>query len=479
MGYYQHRFKLSAVLDDLSTTGLPVDRERQSALRDYIATEETRLLAELQRLIPRELLPFKEYKGWPKDLRESVKAAGLYVKRCLPVQFPEFVAAGGYEFVEEVLTKLLPFNPDSHQQILNYLRYMNYEIPLHIDTKKPTTGQKEIESLILDTDDAVLKTIAKAKKLTKLGGVYCSGDWMPGSDGRVHGTFRFGTTVGQTSCVRPNQQQFPGHSDPDDLWLTPIMEAIKGCIRAQPGHVFVKLDAKGAHSRMQAFLAEDASYYRLSNLGTHAFNTAHYVGVEDRDTLLAMADGPLLKRLKEIKKQYDWEYNFAKRVSFNMQYLGGAEKAAHTLRVPVLQVVALMELIKGLFPKSFKEFPEKVRRQMKQHPRLMSQQGACRWLWEPDIQQGVAFAVANEFHCHWQSGLIRLHERGLMQKYEACNFCHDDIWFHVREKLADECIERCREELEQPSSVLVNSLGHFQVNTEVQRGYDMQHLEDV
>jgi hypothetical protein len=321
--------------------------------------------------------------------------------------------------------------------------------------------------------------VAKIKKLTKLGGTYCGGDWIPKEDGRVHGTFRFGTASGQTSCTNPNQQQWPTHYDPDDTWLQPLMDQIKGCIRAEPGHIFVKIDAKGAHSRMQAFLAEDAAYYRLSNLGTHAFNTAHYVGVEDRNELIALPDDALAKRFKEIKKQYDWEYNFAKRVSFNMQYLGGAQKAAHTLRVPVIEVVALMELIKGLFPKSFIDFPESVRQRLKQHPRLVSAHKSCRWIWDDDVQQAVAFSVANEFHCHWQSSLVRLRERGLTKCFQMTNFCHDDAWFHPAETDVDDCIRLCREELERPSTVLVNSLGAFQVNTEVQIGYDMLNLRDA
>ena len=257
------------------------------------------------------------------------------------------------------------------------------------------------------------------------------------------------------------------------------MQQIKGCIRAPEGRIFVKLDAKGAHSRMQAWLAEDPDYYRLSNLGTHAFNTAYHVGVPDRDQLLAMDDTALLKRFKEIKREYDYEYNFAKRVSFNMQYLGGAEKAAHTLRVPVMEVVTLMEMIKGLFPRSFKDFPDSVKQQLREHARLVSAAKCPRWIWNNDVQQAVAFMVANPFHVHWQAGLTRLYQQGVLHRYRVVNFCHDDVWLLPTEEQADECIVACRTELEKPSTTLVNSMGAFQVNTEASVGYDMQNMRDA
>lgn len=529
-GYREHKLRFSLVLDDLHETGLPVDRERQDKLRETINSEDARLLRELQALVPEHLQSLHPEFGYvtaPKSLMEIISngydpaqpplvelasTRGYLVERMVTaevinkveiecetcagvgtvagVRRPKKCAkckATGRRWVkegrisrDETRWALALFNPNSHDHIIEYLKHMDYAIPLHIDTKRPTTGQKEIEALIEDTDDEVLKTVAQIKKLTKLGGTYCNGDWVPGEDGRVHGMFRFGTASGQTSCTRPNQQQWPSHFDPDDVWLMPLMEQAKACIRAEPGHVFVKIDAKGAHSRQQAWLAEDAAYYRLANLGSHAFVTAHYVGVDDRDELLAMDDDSLLRRLKEIKKQYDYEYNFAKRVSFNMQYLGGAQKAAHTLRVPVMQVVELMEMIKGkLFPKSFTDYPESVRQRLRKSPRLVSAHASCRWIWDNDVQQAVAFCVANEFHCHWQSGLVRLRESGLTRRFPLTNFCHDDAWFHVREADRDECIALCRAELERPSTVLINSLGPFQVNTEVQYGYDMLNLIDV
>lgn len=526
-GYWNFKVRFAEVLDLIHDHGLPVDAQGQAEVREFIEAEDERVLRELQTSVPVELHvlhPEFGYVSTPKfeQINNGYDASrppyiqlsnsrGFLVQRLVTAEVVNYTevdcavcgAVGTVPGVrrpkkcskckgagkrmekdgrisrDELRWAIALFNPNSHDHIIRYLEHKGYDIPLDIDTKRPTTGQKEIETLILQTDDPVLKLIRKSKKLTKLGGTYCGGDWIPKADGRVHGTFRFGTSSGQTSCTAPNQQQWPAHFDPTDEWIKPIMERIKACIKAPPGRVFVKIDAKGAHSRMQAFLAEDADYYRLSNLGTHAFNTAHYVGVPDAAGLLELDDDALLKRLKEIKRQYDYEYNFAKRVSFNMQYLGGAEKAAHTLRVPVIQVIDLMDRIKGLYPRSFKTFPESVQKMLREGPLLRNAYGCCRRIWNEDAQQGVAFIVASHFHCHWQAALVRMFDRGLLHKYQIVNFCHDDSWFLPTEETIEECITECREELERPSDVLINSLGAFQVDTEVQWGYDMLNLADA
>lgn len=498
MGYYDSKYRMSFVLDDLTERGLPVDRVLQAELREFIASEEMRLSTELQSLIPRELLPFKEYKSWPKDLREAVKAAGLYVKCCKPAQFPVFIADCGYTmlpfdaeteegeaYIEERLCKVSPFNANSKDQIISYLNYRGYAVPTHIDTGKDTTGKEALESLVLQTDDDVLKLIQRIKKLTKLGGTYASGDWIPGSDGRVHGTFRFGTASGQTSCTRPNIQQFPEHYDPNDAWITDLMHRVKGTIKAEPGHVFVKTDLRAFHARVQSHLANDEIYYRMSDFDPHSYSTAHYVGESDANELMSLSDEALIKRLKEIKKAHANERNAkVKRCTFLMQFGGGADKMFRILNgggfVSVVEVQQLMNLIKGLFPKTFVEFPKETRRLLAKSPRLVSPFGCVRWFWDQDAEQGTAFRVSNCAHNHVQAALVRLYSDGIFKAFSAVNFTHDALWSMPLERNADECIRVVTEEFEQPSEVMVSpTLGKFFVHADSQIGYDMDHMSDV
>lgn len=378
------------------------------------------------------------------------------------------------------MVKRLSFNPNSGQQLLRYIEYKGYPVPLNLDTGKPTTGKEEIKKLIEKTDDEVLKLTEQLRKLTKMRGTYCSGAWVPGPDGRVHGEFRFGTANQQTSCTNPNVQQFPEHFNKDDEWMAEIGRRIKGCIRAEPGHKLVKVDARGFHARMQGWLAEDANYYRLANLDLHSFNTGYYMDVPDKARMLQMDDGALLSRLKEIKKQYSHERNaLVKRVSFLNQYGGGADKASRILGIDVGIVQGILASIAAPFPRTFDDFPESVVQALKRGTRLTNPFGCARYFWDHDLKEAIAFSVASPAHCHIQDAGIRLWQRGAFMQFECINFTHDAYWFHPLNELVDECIAVAKEEMERPSTVLVNSLGPFQVMADAQVGDRLSEMEDV
>ena len=502
-GYYRFKHELSYVLDDLGARGLPVDREEQARVREHIESEEVRLLEDLQALIPDELRsvhPKHGYKKVPKivtqyadefrgvlDFHDALRHDHSLQRRCfeLPQAEREKLAAKHNQppddfFYEERWCRLEPFNPNSGQQLLRYIEYKGYEVPKHIDTGRPTTGKEEILKLIEQTDDEVLKLSQKLRKLTKLRGTYCSGDWVPGDDGRVHGEFRFGTASGQTSCSSPNIQQFPEHFNKDDEWLAEIGARIKACVRAEPGHKLVKVDLRGFHARMQGWLAEDENYYRLASLDLHSFNTGQFMEVVDKDELLALDDEALLKRLHEIKKQYSHERNaLVKRISFLNQYGGGADKASRILGIAVPTVMQVLESIAAPFPKTFEDFPAQVEREMAKTSRLVSAFGCIRWFWDLDAKQAIAFSVSNPAHCHIQDAGIRLWQQGAFEKYECVNFAHDSWWWHPKEELVDECIAAARAEMERPSSVLVNSLGAFHVAADAQVGDRLSEMQDV
>lgn len=490
-GYYRYKHQLGKVLTKMSERGLPIDRDRQQQLRVHIEAQELELEAELQTMIPAELKPVKAFKSWPKDLREKVKAEGLYVKRCKPMEFPELAEAMGYTFIGDnsQLIKPLPFNAGSSKQVLSYIQYCvdndpsqpsRWFIPTHIDTGKPSANKAGMEALIDATDDDALKQIEKCKKISKLKD-YCGDKWRPEDDGCVHAEFRIGATgTGQTTATNPPIQTYPKHFRKEDKWLEQTARMVKSTIKAPSGYVMIETDMVGFHARMQGFLAEDAAYYRLANIDTHSFLTAHYVSVPDKDSLLQMDDDALLKRLKEIKKQYDYERNYlCKRVSFLSQFGGQAEKAATILRLPRIEVEAILDVNRSIFKAAFKRLPERIEKMLKQNPRLVTAFGFPRYFWDSDPNQAIAFWVANPAHCTIQDALIRLDERGALEKYGACNLMHDAIWWCCQEELADECITVAHEELERPSEVLVNSLGAFICKADAKVGTDMDSLMEV
>lgn len=498
MGYYDHKWRVSFVLDDLGERGLPVDRQRQDDLREYIGEQEVKLSAELQALIPEELLPVHPkvgYKALPKDLRAALKAADAIMPKTAPLAYMERneqicreLSYAVREFdidgvIERRLCKVLPFNANSSAQLQQYINHRGYRQPLHIDTGLPTTGKEAIETLIAETDDDVMRQIQKMRKLGKMR-TYCSGSWVPGEDGRVHPKFAHRTASGQTVAFDPNIQQYPEHYDDKDEWMSELYHLVKGCIRAEPGHVFVKTDLRAFHARMQGWMSEDPAYYRMANFDPHSYVTAYYVGEPDAHTLMSLSDEELRPRLKEIKAAHTHERNAkVKRTLFLMQFGGGADKMFRILNgggfTSLAEVEALMNLIRDLFPKTFKDFPKQTRRMLSRDITIRSQFNCIRQFWDHDAEQGTAFRVSNPAHCHVQERLWNLYRAGAFKRFNAINFAHDALWNMPWIEDADECRRVVTEEFERPSDVLVNSLGAFTVRADTQVGDDMTLMEDV
>ena len=502
MGYYDHKFKLSFALDAITAHGLPVDRKLQDDLRTHLEAEEARLTADIQQLVPHELLPANRkegYKSLPKDLRALLKEHDLLQKG----QKLDYYITNHYDLCNSLgyywrdfateedpfnagLVKVLEFNPNSSDQLLSYIRYCTandpfhrWYVPRHIDTGKDTTGKEEMDKLIEATDDDLLKLSRQVKKAVTFRTRYCSGDWIPLEDGRVHGTFRYGTAVQQTSCSGPNIQQFVEHYDEKDEWEKDIAERLKACIRAEPGYKLVNVDMRGFHARMQGWLSEDPDYYRLAAFDMHSFNTAQFVDHPLKDQLRSMSDTDLAAALKSVKEEHKHERNaYVKRVSFLNQYGGGAEKASRILGLDISLVEKVLQAIAAPFPRVFRDFPHSVDRRMKGNGRLISPHGCCRYFWDLDLKQAVAFSVSNPAHCHIQSALVRLFEQGAFEKYGACNFCHDSVWYHCPENLIDGCISITKKEFEKPSDVLVNSLGPFFCSADAKVGPSLLEVED-
>lgn len=483
-GYMKHKVALATVLDDLSNRGLPVDETLQTELREYIVTEEAKLDSELQSLVPLHLKPYKEYRGWPADLREVVKAAGLWAKRCRPEQFPEHVTLAGYamlpfdvdESIEYRLCKPLPFNPDSSVQLLRYITHRGYRVPLHIDSGKPTTGKDSLDLLIQETDDAALKIVQQVRKLTKIRGTYTEGHWIPQADGCVHPEITFGTASGQLTSRKPNTAQYPQHGA--------LAKMAKACIRAKSGYTLIKRDMRSFHARTLGWLSGDARYFKMSDYDVHSVITAFFLKLPIAPKLFEMDGIELRTALAEIKKAHKEVRDVkAKRAVLGLGFHMGVDKLYRmnpdAFDSP-LDAQNLINLIQTLFPKAFKEYPATIEKQIQKSPKLVSPTGHQRWMWAMDLEQAVSYLPANIAHCHIFDSMLIMQERGLLDRWQLCNMIHDCLIFHCPNDLIGECIEVSKEIMERESDVLIDSpLGPFQCSSDVEMGESMAEMRCV
>lgn len=540
-GYREHKYELRFALDEISDHGLPVDRAKQAELRVYTLGELHRIQVGLHAEVPSEILTLHPENGY-KALHSKVALVdpmvdeGEWQKMPLkailsdydPSQPPLVAAAGkvGYlkfrEFetaspdpatISEYRTERRPcierlYNPHgSSPNTKAYIRAMGYKMPTHILTGEDTTGKAELLKLAKETGDKVLEATYTWRDLAKTGRDYTTGKWVPGEDGRVHGTFRCGTTgSGQSTCTDPNLQQFPDH--------TGLAKRAKEAIRAEPGHVFVKVDMRGFHSRAIGWLARDPVYYQLADEDVHSFITAHYLNLPDAPYLMEMSPDERRAALKIIKAEHGHTRNYkVKRVVHGRQFNMGLKKlyqlhgadfdppieqaiqiigeAKWYSLTPEKQVEAvndlgraearrLYRLFDNLFPLVFVAYIDDVREQIYHRTkcRLATPFGHHRFFWGFDMEQAAAFRPSNCAHCHIQSALVRMRASGALRAFGACNFTHDALWLHPVERDLADCVQTVQAEFEAPSTVLVdNPLGPFQCNSDAEVGYHMAAME--
>lgn len=534
-GYREHKYELKGVLDDLGEHGLPVDREAQAALRVYTLGELWRIQTGLHSQVPSEVLSVHPKQGYKsrsakfslvdpatdEDRWEKVALKALEASYD-PSEPPLVMAAGHTGYLVQRPFYIQPevdhdvrelrwcierlFNPHgSSPNTRDYIRHMGYRMPTHISTGEETTGRAELQKLAKETGDPVLRAIDDWRDLRKTGLDYTTGKWVPGDDGRIHPTFRCGTTgSGQTTCTDPNAQQYPEHSG--------IAKRAKEAIRAEPGHMFVKVDMRGFHSRVVGWLANDPLYYQLADEDVHSFIAAHYLNLHDAPYLMEMSEDERRAALKAIKREHTHTRNYkVKRVVHGRQFNMGVRKLYQLHGQdfdPAPEVVMkavgeskwfswtpkqqmdevnrwgrreasrLFRLFDQLFPRTFILYIEWVRDQIHTESpnRLVSPFGHHRLFWSWDMEQAAAFLPSNCAHCHIQSAMIRMRRSGALTAFGACNFTHDALWLHPEEAWVHRCVEDVQAEFEAPSAILVDSpLGPFQCNSDAEVGFDMAH----
>lgn len=542
-GYSTFKRGLCEVLDDLGEVGLPIDRERQQELRTYTLGELDRLQKALQPLIPEQLRNRHPKEGWRSNPSSLATVDGEVMKLRDAIagydnyEAPPYVTIGDpakarvsapteghlvyreFELIDENAIPytetrwclLKPFNPGSqgeNGQVGRYITYMGYPMPHKIDDpSKGTVGKSELEKLAAKVNDPVLNLVVEYKDIRKTGMDYTTGAWSPGADGRVHSTFRPNTASGQTTSSAPNVQQFPEHGG--------LAKRAKAMIRAELGHMLVKIDMRGFHSRMIGFLAEDPDYYKLADYDVHSYITAHFLQLRDAPYLIEMDDDELRKSLGAIKAEHSHTRNFkVKRTVHGRQFNMGVNKlykmhadnfdpkpeaviaevgeavwfdwgterqAREIAQRGRTEATKLFYLFDRLFPKTFREFPAKVEHQIHNVTRceLKTPYQTRRYFWDYDKEQSTAFLPSNYAHCEIQSALMRLRVAGALREYEAVNFTHDALWLHPREELVTDCIRTVQTEFERPSTVLHNSLGTFYCNSDAEVGTDLTTMRSV
>lgn len=208
----------------------------------------------------------------------------------------------------------LPFNPDSSQQILKYIKDTGSLPGRAKKTRKETTDKATLKKLAKQTGDPIYQLLLDYKAVKKVDSTYALGVkrriW---ADGRIHPEPTFRPSMGRLSYRNPNPQNVVA----DKEGKKTLAAGFRRCVVAAPGCRLLEIDFSAIESVLTGWWMNDPTWVRLSKLGVHAYLTSHLV---HRPVSLQQSDADLARALKEIKKGFHVEYDRSKRCIYGNLY---------------------------------------------------------------------------------------------------------------------------------------------------------------
>ncbi len=171
---------------------------------------------------------------------------------------------------------------------------------------------------------------------------------------------------------------------------------------------------------------------------------------------------------------------------FNMNQDSFANKA---------EAKKIQDLIKELFPKVFK-FQGAIREKAYRQGYLDNRWGFRRYFWDVyhwdsrrgslvpgnDAEACIAYLPSSGAFGMLRAVILRLEERGLLERYGFCNTVHDSVLFHCRLDRALECIDEVLTELQSPCIELADPLvapNGFTCGAEASIGFNWAEMYDA
>jgi hypothetical protein len=479
-GYEKYVMQLEPILEKMSRRGLPVSNENYDRVKAQLEERRAAIFDAMQTLVPEECRPFHPAKGYKEEPDGATIGGATSVKKkkgdkkiVIPAVWgqrdieikcpPDCKLSHPDKLYETHWVKLLPWTP-SPKNLIAYMKHRKHPIPSNYKTGKATTDQAELGRLAKKTKDLLYSVVLEYREISTVIDNHIH-NWAPARDNKVHPTFYYETGTGQLASRRPNVQNAPKHKKA-------TADIFRSMVEAPDGYTILSFDYKSFHAQTLAFEAQDKDYLRLAKLDIHSFLTAYLVREADRDRLLQLPDEELSARLRDIRGRhtsirdqqakravlgYGFGMGWRKLYMLNQESFGSQSEAKRVL-----------DTLNGLFPKACR-WRDEVRMRAHEQGYLMSRAGCIRWFWEvfkwdgsklvpggDDSESAVAFLPANDAFCHIKDAMLRLEQRGLLEKYGLCNQIHDDLMFVCPDSLVGEAVSEIRMEMERPSDTLID-----------------------
>ena len=229
--------------------------------------------------------------------------------------------------------RLLPFNPNSSDQVKALFRSLNLAIPKKRGEDRETTEQKYLKRL--KKRFPVFGGILDVRKRNKLISDYM---WSPGADGTIRTTYGLHPSTLRKSSRGPNLQVIPrpdnplcslcyqeAEKGPSGWWCPncnlPAAEGLASLVReticAPPGYVLMEADSEGIEAVLVAKDVGSERMLKVAKAGIHGYFLS---GVRHEQIDWQLPFDQLKAACKKEKKADGLMYDKCKRVVHGTNY---------------------------------------------------------------------------------------------------------------------------------------------------------------
>jgi uracil-DNA glycosylase family 4 len=360
------------VLRPAQLVGVPIDRERLLTFKTELTRHSERLLRAIQTCVPEELAPLTPKQGLtappavplhPKattttqkgtlrkgkvasEDKRALYATARLVERLVFREVLVCTSCGEVEVVRKHRCRVAytkkdgtigwkpsehpadvhlevatvsrwfwqePFNPDSPQQVLAYIRHRKHIPGKAKHTHEDTTNRETLEKL-QKTGDPFYTHLLDYRAVVKVKGTYVEGtERRLDAENRLHPEPTFKPSTHRLSYQNPNiTNVVSDRRGPDTL-----ASGFRRCVVAAVGCRLLEVDFSAIEAVEVGWYCRDPGYLRLARLGVHAGLASH---VLERPYDPRWSDGDIAAYFAEIKDHHRDVYEPAKRYVHGRSY---------------------------------------------------------------------------------------------------------------------------------------------------------------
>lgn len=505
--FQRHVTQLMPILKAAGKRGNLIDLDYSHALEDEMLIHQKQLAKDVQAMIPEELLPRQRYKRKPEGVENPIPITLLgEIKVCSVCDQPvsswaehmkgrakptkkepdvyNRCKAAGAEAVKRTGTVvewdvLLPWNPNSADQLKAYIRHFNHPMGKNRQTDQDSASGKHLQKLVkkYGQKHPVYKLVAEYKKVSKTISTYVYHNYAD-SAGLIHSTYVNGPSTWRLAAKNVNLTNVGKREG------NPWAVRARRQIVARPGHIFVGADSTSIEAYIVGHLIGDPNFIRMAGKSIHAWLVCQDLGWEFSD-----------ETMETVKTQHKDLYSKMKTAIYLLLY-GGDPYLMHMENPDTFPTVGAaketQDKIFNLIPK-LAEWQERTRDRAKKEGVLTSLWGYKHHFYDvytfkrykngvleydmdgrPKIKLGkdgkrcLAFEPQNCAAAFGRDTLLLIGDSKWGQHMAANCFCHDAYVLEVPEAQAAEAEQFLVDTLTRP----VAELSGLRIGCESEMGYN-------